>query len=215
MVLKNGTTVLIRDLGHGKFDGACLVQNFENLNPANTLWSKQYNLYANIDKEVPRYLGFERWWGGHVVLSGEEMQYIVDNLFVGNISSVVPSAKGLRTERRIGHVFAMDAPTYPRPLFITDAAINVYPTLEEKVDIFKNAIQLAHALNIPQPKVAILSAVETVNPKIPATIEATDPWPLGTMKKQRIPSSCLCNETGFLFREPPIWVGFAAHLGTE
>jgi pimeloyl-ACP methyl ester carboxylesterase len=76
------------DLGHGKFDGAWLVQNFENLNPANTLWSKQYNLYSNIDKEASRYLGFERWWGGHVVLSAEEMQYIVDNLFVGNKLSV-------------------------------------------------------------------------------------------------------------------------------
>jgi phosphate acetyltransferase len=66
----------------------------------------------------------------------------------------------------------MDVPTYPRPLFITDAAINIYPALEDKVDILKNAIQLAHALNISQPKVAILSAVETVNPKITATIEA-------------------------------------------
>ncbi len=57
-------TALVSDLGHGKFDGAWLVQNFENLNPANTLWSKQYNLYANIDTEATRYLGFERWWGG-------------------------------------------------------------------------------------------------------------------------------------------------------
>ncbi|KJS30263.1 MAG: bifunctional enoyl-CoA hydratase/phosphate acetyltransferase [Desulfatitalea sp. BRH_c12] len=86
--------------------------------------------------------------------------------------AVVPSATGLRTERRISHIFAMDLPTYPRPLFITDAAINIYPTLEDKVDILKNAIALAHALKISQPKVAILSAVETVNPKIPSTIEA-------------------------------------------
>jgi phosphate acetyltransferase len=88
------------------------------------------------------------------------------------MGAVVPSATGLRTERRISHVFVMDLPTYPRPLFITDAAINIYPTLEVKVDILKNAIQLAHALKIAQPKVAILSAVETVNPKIPATIDA-------------------------------------------
>ncbi len=88
------------------------------------------------------------------------------------MSAVVPSATGLRTERRISHVFAMDVPTYPRPLFITDAAVNIYPTLEDKVDILKNAIQLAHALGIPQPKVALLSAMETVNPKIPATIDA-------------------------------------------
>lgn len=77
-------TAMMSDLGHGNFDGAWLVQNFENLNPANTVWSKQYNLYANIDTEAPRYLGFERWWGRHVILTGEEMQYIVDNLFVGN-----------------------------------------------------------------------------------------------------------------------------------
>ncbi len=77
-------TALTGDLGNGKFDGAWLVQNFENQNPANTLWSKQYNLYAKVDTEAPRYLGFERWWTGHIVLNAEEMQYIVDNLFVGN-----------------------------------------------------------------------------------------------------------------------------------
>ncbi|MBE0487475.1 MAG: DUF3141 domain-containing protein [Halomonas sp.] len=77
-------TSLFSDLGDGQFDGAWLVQNFENLNPANTFWTKQYRLYANIDTEASRYLEFERWWGGHVVLGGNEIQYIVDNLFVGN-----------------------------------------------------------------------------------------------------------------------------------
>src|SRR5207247_4514737 len=77
-------TALISDLGGGKFDGAWLVHNFENLNPSNTLWSKQYNLYSKIDTEAPRYLGFERWWGGHVNLNAEEIQFIVDELFVGN-----------------------------------------------------------------------------------------------------------------------------------
>src|SRR6266446_3972191 len=77
-------TALTSDLGHGKFDGAWLVQNFENQNPANTLWSKQYNIYSKIDTEAPRYLGFERWWGGHVNLNAEEIQFIVDELFVGN-----------------------------------------------------------------------------------------------------------------------------------
>jgi pimeloyl-ACP methyl ester carboxylesterase len=77
-------TALTSDLGNGKFDGAWLVQNFENLNPANTLWTKQYNLYSKIDTEAPRYLGFERWWGGHVTLNAEEIQFIVDQLFVGN-----------------------------------------------------------------------------------------------------------------------------------
>ena len=77
-------TAFASDLGQGKFDGAWLVQNFENQNPANTLWSKQYNLYSKIDTEAPRYLGFERWWGGHVNLNAEEIQFIVDELFIGN-----------------------------------------------------------------------------------------------------------------------------------
>jgi len=77
-------TAFVSDLGAGKFDGAWLVQNFENQNPANTLWTKQYNLYSKIDTEAPRYLGFERWWGGHVNLNAEEIQFIVDELFVGN-----------------------------------------------------------------------------------------------------------------------------------
>ena len=77
-------TALASDLGNGKFDGAWLVQNFESQNPANTLWSKQYNLYSKIDTEAPRYLGFEKWWGGHVNLNAEEIQFIVDELFVGN-----------------------------------------------------------------------------------------------------------------------------------
>jgi len=77
-------TALTSDLGKGKFDGTWLVQNFENQNPANTLWTKQYNLYSKIDTEASRYLGFERWWGGHVNLNAEEIQFIVDELFIGN-----------------------------------------------------------------------------------------------------------------------------------
>jgi len=75
---------LASDLGHGRFDGAWLVQNFENQNPANTLWTKPYNLYSKIDTEASRYLEFERWWGGHVDLNAEEIQFIVDELFIGN-----------------------------------------------------------------------------------------------------------------------------------
>lgn len=77
-------TAFAGDLGHGTFDGAWLVQNFESQNPANTLWTKQYNLYAKIDTEAPRYLEFERWWGGHVNLNADEIQFIVDELFIGN-----------------------------------------------------------------------------------------------------------------------------------
>ena len=79
---------------------------------------------------------------------------------------------GLRTSRRISHVFVMDTPAYARTLMITDAAINITPELEDKVHIVQNAIDLAHALGIPKPKVALLSAVETVNPKIKSTLDA-------------------------------------------
>ncbi|MGJ7459089.1 bifunctional enoyl-CoA hydratase/phosphate acetyltransferase [Halomonas sp. RA08-2] len=79
---------------------------------------------------------------------------------------------GLRTERCISHVMAFDVPTYPRPLFITDAAINISPSLDQKRDIICNAIELAHALGNHDPKVAILSAVETINPRIPSTLDA-------------------------------------------
>ncbi|KAA0678013.1 phosphate acetyltransferase [Azospirillum brasilense] len=88
------------------------------------------------------------------------------------LREVARKDSGLRTERRISHVFIMDVPTYGKPLFITDAAVNIAPTLEDKRDIIQNAIDLARALGNPQPKVAILSAVETINPKIPSTVEA-------------------------------------------
>jgi phosphate acetyltransferase len=88
------------------------------------------------------------------------------------MSEVVRRETGIRTARRISHVFIMDVPTYPKPLFITDAAVNILPTLEDKVDILQNAIDLAHALDIVRPKVAILSAVETINSKMPSTIDA-------------------------------------------
>ena len=88
------------------------------------------------------------------------------------MAAVVPSATGLRTARRISHAFLMDVPAYPRVLIVTDAAINIYPTLEDKVHIAQNAIDLARVLGIAEPKVAILSAVETVNPKIQSTLDA-------------------------------------------
>ena len=95
-------TALAGDLGNGKFDGASLVQNFENQNPANTLWTKQYNLYSKIDTEAPRYLGFERWWGGHVNLNAEEIQFIVDDLFIGNklASAQIQTSDGLAIDLR-------------------------------------------------------------------------------------------------------------------
>ena len=108
-----------------------------------------------------------------LVRSGE-----VDALMKGSLhtdelmGAVVREATGLRTERRISHVFVLDVPSYCKPLLVTDAAINIAPTLADKRDIAQNAIDLAHALGIARPKLAVLSAVETVDPKIPSTIEA-------------------------------------------
>ena len=88
------------------------------------------------------------------------------------MAAVVARETGLRTARRISHCFIMDVPGHADALIITDAAVNIAPSLEEKVDIIQNAIDLAHALGAPEARVAILSAMETVNPKVPSTIEA-------------------------------------------
>ncbi len=105
--------------------------------------------------------------------SGEAEALMKGSLHTDEMMHEVASRdKGLRTARRISHVFVMDVPTYPRTLLITDAAINIYPTLEDKADILQNSIELAHVLGVEVPKVAILSAVETVYPKINSTIEA-------------------------------------------
>ncbi len=88
------------------------------------------------------------------------------------MAEVVSRTNGLRTGRRISHVFLIDVPTYPRLILITDAAVNIAPSLVDKVDIVQNAINFAHVIGLAEPKVAILSAVETVNPKIQSTLDA-------------------------------------------
>jgi phosphate acetyltransferase len=88
------------------------------------------------------------------------------------MAAAVSRETGIRTARRISHCFVMDVPRHPDALIISDAAVNIAPTLEDKVDIVQNAIDLAHALGAPEVRVAILSAMETVNPKVPSTIEA-------------------------------------------
>jgi pimeloyl-ACP methyl ester carboxylesterase len=95
-------TALIGDLGGGTFDGGLLVKNFENLNPANTFWSKGYNLWARVDSERQRYLEFEKWWGGHVNLNAQEIQWIVDELFVGNrlATGEIVTSDGVRIDLR-------------------------------------------------------------------------------------------------------------------
>jgi len=108
-----------------------------------------------------------------LVRSGEAELLMKGSLHTDELlGAVVARETGLRTGRRISHVFVMDVPTYHKVLVITDAAINIAPALDDKVHICQNAIDLARALGLEQPKVAILAAVETVNPKMPSTIDA-------------------------------------------
>lgn len=130
-------TALTSDLGAGTFDGAWLVQNFENQNPANTLWSKQYNLYSKIDTEVERYLGFEKWWGGHVTLNAEEIQFIVDELFIGNrlacgeIRTSDGTAIDLRNIRSPIVVFCSKGDNITPPQQALDWILDLYGSVDE------------------------------------------------------------------------------------
>jgi phosphate acetyltransferase len=107
-----------------------------------------------------------------LVREGQAELLMKGSLHSDELLAAVVSREGLRTERRISHVFIMDVPTYHKVLVVTDAAINIAPNLMDKVDICQNAIDLAIALGVETPKVAILAAVETVNPSMPATIDA-------------------------------------------
>ena len=107
-----------------------------------------------------------------IVREGRAEILMKGSLHTDELMSAVVARDGLRTGRRISHVFIMDVPTYHKVLVVTDAAINIAPTLEDKVDICQNAIDLARSLGLAEPKVAILAAVETVTSKMPATIDA-------------------------------------------
>ena len=128
---------LMGDLGNGKFDGAWLVNNFENLHPANTFWTKHHNLYSKIDTEAPRYLEFEQWWGGHVLLNAAEMQFIVDELFVGNklaaaeIASADGSRLDLRNIRSPIVVFCSKADNITPPQQALDWILDLYDSVDD------------------------------------------------------------------------------------
>jgi hypothetical protein len=128
---------LMGDLGNGKFDGAWLVTNFENLNPSNTYWTKAYNLYSKIDTEGPRYLEFEEWWGGHVMLNAEEMQFIADELFVGNklASGGLTTSDGTRIDLRNIRspivVFCSRADNITPPQQALDWILDLYKSVDE------------------------------------------------------------------------------------
>lgn len=129
--------LLLADLGGGKFDGAWLVENFDYLNPANTFFQKYYHLYANIDTEPPRFLEFERWWGGYFLMNREEIKWIVDNLFVGNklASGAAEWAEGktydLRAVQSPIILFASLGDNITPPQQAFNWVADLYPTTED------------------------------------------------------------------------------------
>jgi uncharacterized protein DUF3141 len=139
------------DLGHGRFDGAHLVANFESLNPANTLWSKPYGLYAKVDTEEQRYLEFERWWGGFYLMNEEEMRFIVNNLFVGNrlaggeIVTTAGRRIDLRNVRSPIVVFASWGDNITPPQQALNWILDCYPTDREILAREQTIVYLLHA----------------------------------------------------------------------
>lgn len=128
---------LASDLGDGLFDGAALVTNFENLDPANTLWKKPYNLYSNVDDEAERFLTFERWWGGHFLLTKDEIRFITGELFVGNklalggIHGSGGTAVDLRNIRAPIVVFASKGDNITPPQQALNWILDTYASLDD------------------------------------------------------------------------------------
>src|SRR5690348_8436925 len=143
-------TSLSGDLGGGIFDGAHLVSNFESLDPANTYWKKAYNVYSKADTEGPRFLDFERWWGSPVLLNAEEMQFIADELFVGNklASGALYTSDGVRIDLRNIRspiiVFCSHADNITPPQQALDWILDLYDSEEE---IVANGQTIIYALH--------------------------------------------------------------------
>lgn len=146
-------TALVSDLGGGEFDGTWLILNFDLLNPSNWLWGKQYNLYTKIDTEAPRYLGFEKWWGDFIKLNGGEIQWLVDQLFIGD--------KLTRNQLQASDGTPLDLRNVSSPIVVlTSEGDNISPpqqTLGWILDLYQDVDELrAHGRTI----------VYSVNPKV-------------------------------------------------
>ena len=143
-------TSLAGDLGHGVFDGAYLVGNFEYLNPSNTFWKKSYNVYSKIDTEAPRFLEFEKWWGSPVLLNANEMQSIADELFVGNklTSGEIFTSDGVRIDiRNIKSpiiVFCSWGDDITPPQQALDWILDLYESEDEIVEAWQTIIYALH-----------------------------------------------------------------------
>ena len=131
-------TAMTSDLGCGKFDGTWLVLNFDNLGPANWLWRKQYEIYTNIDTGGPRFLGFEKWWGDFIQLNGDELQFLVDNLFIGD--------KLTRNQLRSHDGTVFDTRNITSPIIVfTSSGDNISPppqTLGWIVDLYRDVADI-------------------------------------------------------------------------
>ena len=129
---------LIGDLGGGKFDGTYLIENFDNLNPANSLWSKQYNLFKNIDSDADRYLQFEKWWGDFIQFNTPEIKWLVDKLFIGNqlTTGNLTTEDGIHLDPRLI--------TSPLITFVSDGD-NISPPAQSAgwiADLYKDAEEI-------------------------------------------------------------------------
>ena len=141
---------LLSDLGNGKFDGAWLEENFESLNPGNTLWTKQYNLYANVDNDEERYLTFEKWWDGYSEMTKEEMHAIVQNLFVGDklekgkLSLDRKKILDLKDIKKPMLLFASEGDNITPPQQALDWIIKVYGSVSKIKQLNKVIIYMIH-----------------------------------------------------------------------
>ncbi|HSC80200.1 MAG TPA: DUF3141 domain-containing protein [Chitinolyticbacter sp.] len=177
------TALFASDLGGGKFDGAHLVQNFEKLDPANTLVKKSYHLYDQVDTEPPRFLEFERWWGGYYLMNEEEIRWIVENLFVGNnLTEGRAQARGevydLRKIRAPIVVFASFGDNITPPQQAINWVLDLYPSTDALKAAGQVVVGLAHqttghlgifvsakiALREHAQIVELLEAIETLTP---------------------------------------------------
>lgn len=142
-------TRLGSDIGNGRFDGAWLVSNFEDLNPSNALWSKDYELYANVDSEAPRFLDFERWWGSPNLFNAEEIESIVDDLFIGNRLSGAPRPGGNLLDLRAIEVpvvvFCSYGDNITPPQQALDWIVDLYPDDFALQSAGRTIVYLKHA----------------------------------------------------------------------
>jgi pimeloyl-ACP methyl ester carboxylesterase len=173
-------TAFLSDLGHGKFNGAWLIQNFEALNPSNTLWRKQYDLYANIDTKAARYLDFERWWGAHVNLNADEIQFIVDELFIGNnlAAGKIQSADGITVDLRNIHspilIFCSDGDNITPPQQALGWILDLYDDVDD-IRSYGQAIFYAVHATVGHLGIFVSSAVaEKEHDKFASNIEQID-----------------------------------------